>query len=150
MKKEDYQKIQQKIPTYEELDNEFEISTIDTKSHYIRAIRKRITSRIENLIEILQNFLHPEPGSFIDNYECSALNEQDRTELFELVRTLMHNYRHLQETTLKHDDNTEAETINETTKAWKEARQKAQKYLSKVKQSWKKELKTKEIVDYMG
>lgn len=153
MKKEDYDKYKEKypeLPTYEELDWEFEISEIDKNTFILRHIRRRMTNKIERLAEILQSILQPDPASFIDIYECRMYNDEDKKQIFEICRKLMQHSRNFMEVALKRDDKLEAEAIAAACKDWKENKEKVVEHIKKMKESWTKDVETKEVFRYMG
>ena len=153
MKKEDYDAYKQKypeLPDYEELDWEFEISEIDKKKFLLRHIRRSMTNKIERLAEILQSILQPDPASFIDLYECRMYNEEDKKNIFEICRKLMHHSRNFMEVALQRDDKLEAEAITAAYKNWKENKEQVIELIKKMKESWTKDMETKEVFRYMG
>ena len=153
MKKEVYEKVRKEhpeLPEYEKIDWEFEISTIEKDSFPLRRIRRKITDKLERLAEILQSILSPDPNSFVDIYECRMYNEEDKKEIFEICRKLMYQDRLFTEVALKRDDKAEAEAIASAYKLWVEHRGKAIEMVQKMKDSWQKDIETKEVFSYMG
>lgn len=153
MDKQEYDKYREKypeLPTWEEIDHEWEINDIEEKTYQLRRIRRKITDKIERLAQILQSLLQPDPNSFIDLYECRMYDEKDKQEIFEICRRMMYHSRNFMSTALKRDDAEEAKVIAQAYREWMENKENIIKHLEKLKDAWEKDVPTKEILDYMG
>ena len=62
---DDYAKLKKefKLPEYSLLDNEFEISTIETPGFLLRQIRRKIEERISSINHRIENVLHADSNS---------------------------------------------------------------------------------------
>ena len=103
--KEKYQELgkKHKLPSFEEIDKEFEISTIDKDEFLLREIRRKIDEKIELYAKFLEEILQPET-TLSNMYESKEFNEHERNEVFKLYKKLMFFYRLSMETSVGEDD----------------------------------------------
>lgn len=80
-----YKRKYKKLPKFDDLDKEFEISNIDT-TYGIREIRRRIFEKLDMYDEFLESYIEPE--GFACMVESRGFTEKDRQVLFEIYRKL--------------------------------------------------------------
>ena len=137
------------IPSFEELDSEFEISLIEHKQFMLREIRKKICERLESVIKVLDEILQPDTN--INNlYECKEFNDEEKGDIFKLYKRLMVLNRWSAKVNITHIDEEEAEFINESYKELKELKSQLVNIMEKLKESWKKDTDIQEDLGYMG
>ncbi|MBI5065306.1 hypothetical protein HZA97_03640 [Candidatus Woesearchaeota archaeon] len=114
MEKKDYEQLRKKykLPSFEVLDKEFEISDIEEKTHLLSRIRDKIIDRLEFLIKIIDRHLHPEIDSFAHAYECSCFSDEEKQELVKIYRELMKHHRSFLVADVGTDEKLTANTIN--------------------------------------
>lgn len=84
MVKEAYDKLRKQfndLPEFNLLNNEFEISSIEKEDFLLRQIRRRTTERVETILKLADEFLHPGAETFTSFYECSCFDEAEKKAL---------------------------------------------------------------------
>lgn len=153
MVKEAYNKIKKKysvLPVYNELNDEFEISSIENEEFLLREIRKKIGEKFSAFMERLATILQPESISISEFYEFRCFSNDEKTKLFNLFKELRFQYRHFTHLELLLDDKKDAEAIADSLKFWKGFRKKLLPYFAALEQCWAKEYAEKEILEYLG
>ncbi len=153
MTKEEYEKLKKKyskLPDYDKLDFEFEISSIEKPQFLLRKIKEKIEEKLEILINILSDILQPDTGSFATLYECNHFNEKEKQQILELYKKLMSLYRASLESHFILEDSTDVELIKQITDEWPGSRKQAVPILNKLKQCWHTSHQAKEILNYLG
>jgi hypothetical protein len=137
------------LPSFKELDNEFEISAIEKKEFILREIRRKITEKLELYAKLFESVLQIEPTLTTLN-EMNALSDSEKEGLYKVFRKLMILDRLSVETSIDEDDKKSAEFIQKAYNDWEELKKEILPYIKKLKESWTKETKIKEILRYVG
>ena len=139
-----------KLPSFDSLNNEFEISTIEEKDFLLREIRRKISERIENYIKLLEGVLHPAESALCDMYECGIFLEEEKNQIFVLYKNLMFFDRFSVETSIGEDDKKNSDFIKEFWSQWENIKKELLPIFKNMKESWLKELKVKTELGYLG
>lgn len=142
-----------KLPSYEELDNEFELlyfTNIIEISYVLRFVRRRINDRLSAFTSILQGFLQPNPGSPINLEESSFLDENEKKKIVILIRELMNIERMNTLLDLDFDEKKEAEFIKNAVNKWFELKKEILELLKKVKKGWESKVSEESKEPYFG
>ncbi len=154
--KESYKNLQSKLnlPTYEELDKEFELLYTHEIFEIARPlvfVRRRMYDRIGNVCGMIQGILQPNPGSPISLEESSFFSKEEKQkEFINLLKDLMYYERKASELDLDSTDEQEAKFIKELFSKWKEVKPQLKKIASKLSEGWKKEPEEKKDHSYLG
>ena len=137
------------IPSFEELDSEFEISLIEHKQFMLREIRKKICERIESIIKVLDEILQPDTN--INNlYECKEFSDEEKGDIFKLYKRLMVLNRWSAKVNITHIDADEAKFIKKSYAELNGIKTALVNLMEKLKESWKKDTDIKQDLGYMG
>ena len=152
--KEAYNKVKKKynlIPTFEQLDKEFEITLIDPdRAHFIiRDINRTICSKIHKFIDNIGPIINPSPSSVHSMIETKFFEKGELNQIFELYKNLMYLLHKAILTSLK-SEKEEAEFINEIWNKWPKLKEKMIFYMSKITEGWAKEEKEEKREEYVG
>ena len=149
--KEQYQKLakKHKLPSFNSLNNEFEIISIEETKFLFREIRRKITEKIELYVKVLDGLLHPEAG-LCELLECRVFSDEDKSEMFALYKKLMFLDRLSIESAIDEDDKKSSDFINEVWNQWDDVKKKFLPIAKKMKGSWLKDTDIKEELGYMG
>ncbi len=149
--KEQYQKLakKNKLPSYDSLNNEFEITSIEETNFLLREIRRKITEKIELYVKVLDGLLHPE-SDLCGLLECRVFSDKDKSEMFALYKKLMFLDRLSIESAIDEDDKKSSEFINQVVKQWSDIKKNFLPIIKKMKESWLKDTDIKEELGYMG
>ncbi|MBI2141809.1 hypothetical protein HYU16_05310 [Candidatus Woesearchaeota archaeon] len=148
-KKYDALRKKHKLPGFEELDAEFEISDIEPDGSVLREVRKKIADKIGHVCGTVEQVLHPETN-LADLYESRVLDEQEKKELFEMYKKLMAAERKCVELFISSDEKLDAAFIKSFSAEWKTLKPQLIKLVRKLKESWEKETDEGEAAGYMG
>lgn len=138
-----------KLPSFDSINDEFEISTIEEKAFLLREIRRKMTERIELYTKILNGLLQPE-AVLSDMYECRIFTDEEKEGIFDVYKRLMFLNRLSIDTAIDEDDKRTSKFINDVWKEWPKLKKKFSGFVKKMKDGWLKETKIKEELRYLG
>lgn len=138
------------LPTFEDLDREFHVSTIDAEAFATKEILKRMENRLDYCSSILEEVLHPSPDSIINMHEYKAFSQEDKKAIFELYKQIQYLSRAIVEALVINEESHQAELISEIHSKYPNIKQGVLTYLRKMKNSWLQEDNFKEILEYFG
>lgn len=149
-----YEKLRKKydLPKFDELNNEFEISSIKqlTKTDFpLRVIRRRITDKLAMFCNILQSLLLPNTGSAINMFEIKLFNEEDKTKIEKLLADMMFLERKSLLLDITSDEKVEAEFLRTSWKQWPRFSVEMAKIAEKMSEGWRLEEKS-DKTQYFG
>ena len=149
--KEKYQKLakQYKLPSFDSLNNEFEISTIEETEFLLREIRRKIDEKLELYAKVLEPVLQPE-ANVCDMHECKALNDEEKKIAYDIYKKIMHINRFSIETSIKEDNKKTSIFINKIWHDWDKIQKDFLNIIVKLKESWLSEGDSEEVLRYMG
>lgn len=141
---ENYNQLKTKynLPSYEELDLNFEIGLPDDKA-VLRVIRKKMSEKLEMYSKMLEEYIQPD-SNFSIFYEVKDFTEEDKKNMLSIFKKMMIFYRWSVKLNLGFSEEEDAKFINELFVFWKDVKEFISKILDKVMESWTKE-DTKEI-----
>ncbi|HSU73218.1 MAG TPA: hypothetical protein VLJ21_05215 [Candidatus Binatia bacterium] len=138
------------LPSFNELDREFEIASIEVEENALREIRHRIHDRIEFGAGILDTICQPDPNSVRSMMECSFFGDTEKRKAYELSQKLAALWRSLTEAELLNDDKSDAEFIKHAFKEWQLFKEPLVTFVRKMRDSWKGTQTSKEELGYLG
>jgi len=147
----EYEKLKQKykLPTFDELNDEFEIFDIKANSFIIREIRRRIIHKAEDFLSLLNPILNPNPNSLHSLIETKIFEKQDLEPMFDFYRKLFQ-LAHKGITASFEPEVAETAWINEVWKAWPEIKKQIAGYSKKITEGWGKVEKEVFTDKYLG
>jgi hypothetical protein len=147
----EYEKLKQKykLPTFDELNDEFEIFDIKANSFIIREIRRRIIHKAEDFLSLLNPILNPNPNSLHSLIETKIFEKQDLEPMFDFYRKLFQ-LAHKGITASFEPEAAETAWINEVWKAWPEIKKQIAGYSKKITEGWGKVEKEVFTDKYLG
>ena len=91
--KEAYGKMKHKLPDFELLDREFEVSFIDYKLKddrlLLTSIRRKINEKVIFYCRIIEGLLYPHQPNIITMMELNSFNEEEKKKVHELYKKMM-------------------------------------------------------------
>jgi hypothetical protein len=149
--KDQYQRVQKKfnLPSFEQLDQEFDIGSLEESNFPLRQIRRQISEVLETYAKLLEELMHPE-SSISGLYELKELTDADKDALFDNYRHLIRLLRYSLEIALKNSEQDDAAFINDLVKQWPLMRKSLLPLAKKLKDSWEHETAKKEDLGYLG
>ncbi|MBW2976937.1 hypothetical protein KY347_05825 [Candidatus Woesearchaeota archaeon] len=139
-----------KLPKFEELDREFEISTLEHKGFLIRNILRKIAEKLETYTEAIGNIIHPDASSLSSMHEMKFFSDEEKDGMYKLFKKLMKSNREIAALVLSADEKEEAEFLNKFFNEWESIKKELLDYITKMKESWEKETTMDEDLGYFG
>jgi len=139
-----------KLPSFSEMDNEFEISLVDTERFLLRGVIQRMTDKIEYHLALIDSILSPEASSISSIHECKYFNDEQKDELYILYKKLMDYNRRSVEISITRDEKEEAAFVRDFFAEWKKLKKEILHSVTIMRQSWNKETTTKQDLRYLG
>jgi len=136
------------LPSYERLDNEFELD-LDVSRFILRDIRRKIVDVIEKNIRILDDILNPD-SSIGSMYESQFIEDDEKLSLFELYKKLKYIERYNIEVEFKGNDESNAEFIRYAFNEWIAIKQKLKYFFVDLKKCWKENKGSSNVLEYFG
>ncbi|MBW2992589.1 hypothetical protein KY345_05210 [Candidatus Woesearchaeota archaeon] len=136
------------LPNFEDLDNEFEISAIE-EPFTLRNIRRKIIEKVEYYAKIIEELLQPETN-LINMYETRVFAENEKEDIYNILKKLMFFTRLSAETALKADEKEDVNFLANFLKEWTKLKPSLLNIISRIKDSWEKETELKEDLGYFG
>ena len=149
--KEAYSELKKKhrdLPNFDDIDSEFEISAIE-EPVLIKAVRRKITEKIDYYSGLVKDLLQPE-SDIINMYECRAFGDDEKEDVYNILKKLMFLSRLAAEVALKADEKEDALFISSSFKEWIGIKPKLLRIISKIRGSWEKDTDLKEDLGYFG
>lgn len=149
--KKEYSKLQKKykLPNFEELDKNFEVSSIENAKLLHVNIRKKIAEKIQGFCEVLEGLLHPNTD-LTSIYEDKFFSDKEKGKMFDLYKKLMVLARSALELSIEADEKEDAEFIKNINQEWKSIKEEFYKVANKLKESWEKETEAESKLEYLG
>lgn len=147
---ESLRKRQKALPAFEEIDDEFEISSLENELFLIRSIKRRMVERLEELAAMLGDILHPSAESMALMYEWRFFDPKEKKAVYRVYKRIQYFLRWFGEAQLIQNEDFDVKLMVEATKAWKELRRQSSEYAARLKEAWTKETEDKEELGYLG
>ena len=137
-----YEPLQKKygLPSYDLLNAEFEllyIANVVQIDYPLRFIRRKMSDRFGLLCSMLQAFLQPNPGSFINLRESSFFSADEKKQMQDLIRQLMEWERRSLHLDLRLQEKEDVSYIKDASASWASLKPHLDALFSKLPLSWK-------------
>ena len=151
--KEEYVKLAKKykLPSFEELEKNFQISEIeDSKSrNLLISIRKKMCEKLNYFMEILKNIVQPDSDSVV-LYEASAFSRDEKAQIFNLFKKFMLIKRESLGLDIESCDEEEAKFISKLYNEWNADKKFLLNVVKRMKEAWLKNGSSNEQLGYLG
>ncbi len=138
-----------RLPSFDELDSEFEIGKIDDGTFLLRELRRKVADKIGEAGAIVEEVLQPD-ANLAGLYESRVFDEAEKKALFEIFKKLMTYNRMAMELSIKNSEKEDAEFIKSIHTEWKALSPQLLKFIRQLRESWGKESEEAEKLRYMG
>lgn len=141
-----------KLPAYEGLNQDFEISTVEDTDFLLRNIRTKISEKMEFCIKLLASILQPEQN-ITDLQECKMFNDEQKKKIYLLYKNLMAAMRFAGVLSMSSTEKEEAAFLAAFYAEWSVKngyRDQLKNVLQTLKDSWTKETDVEAEPGYMG
>lgn len=139
------------LPSYKELDEEFEIRAIDLPKSgiLIKALIRTINTKLALFLNYLEPVLNTPPQSLHSLIEIKNTSNEDKKEMYIFYKRLAKLFHENCIIELK-DERTIARQINKIWKEWPQIKQKQIALLEKISDAWAKEDEEETKTEYTG
>ena len=150
--KKHYEELKKKhsLPDYKSMDNDFEISKIDDTNFLLREISRKIIEKVEVFSGVLGFIVQPDTSSLADMHECGFFSETEKKKIFDLFKVLMTIDRTALELSIKNDEKELAKFIKDVHSKWGNIKKDVVDIVTKLKETWGREVDYKEDLGYLG
>ena len=137
-----------KLPEMEELQRTFGIGKIEEEP-ILAEIIKKIDDKVELFVKTIYRLMQPD--TFIsDMHESGAFTEAEKKSMFDLYKKLMMVHDNALILEIDQDEKAEAAFIRDMHMKWKDLRKEMVSIVTKMRDSWKKDVDLKEDIGYLG
>ena len=140
-----------RLPKFEDIEFEFELSDLEETNFLMRAIIRRMEEKLDFYSTMLEEVLQPETSNLYAMHETKFFDDDEKKRMYELYTRLMNFNRQSIEVSLEHNESSEADFINSLFEEWKSLKQELLRFVRNMMASWKaEEADTKEDLGYLG
>jgi|TARA_B100000315_G_scaffold75934_1_gene69464 hypothetical protein len=139
-----------KLPKFREIDEEFEISSLESPKFLIRIILRKIAEKLEFYIDVIGNLVQPDASSLSSMYEVRYFSDDEKNDMHNLFKKLMKVDRNILGVMLKNDEKQQAEFLNKFFNNWSDTKKELLKFIEKMEDSWEKQSTIEEDTAYFG
>ena len=139
-----------KLPKFNEIDSEFEISNLENARFLIKNILRRIEEKLEFYIEVIGNLVHPDASSLSTMYEVRYFSDDEKNDVYMLFKKLMKANRSIIELVLVSDEKKQTDFLKGFLNEWQDMKKELINHIGKMKDSWEKESTIEEDLGYFG
>ena len=137
------------LPEFNKFDSDFDIGGIDDDPNS-KTIIVKIYDKVEFYIGLLSELLQPDASNIYSLHETRFFDDNEKKEIYKLYCRLMGYHRKCIELTLKNSEKENIEFISSIFKEWQEIKQNLIGVITKMKDSWSKEIDMEERLEYLG
>ena len=138
-----------KLPGFDEIDLEFEISSLESTDFLLGEIRKKISEKVRDVCGLVEEVLQPDTN-LASLYESRIFDEHEKLRIFELYKKLMVANRKAAELYIRNDEKLDAAFIRDFSREWTEIKPELVDFVRKLRESWEKDTEEGENAGYMG
>lgn len=148
----EYGKLKSKfsLPSYKDLNNEFELSVLSEGDFLLRSMRRKMCEKIEDFCNILEGFIHPHSASLANFYELKFVDDDEKEKISRIFKKFMILRRKNLRFDLEPKEKDEAKFINEIYKEWLVTKKELLNLVNIIEDGWTKEEETKTNEGYFG
>ena len=139
-----------KLPKFNEIDSEFEISNLESARILIKNILRRIEEKLEFYIEVIGNLVHPDASSLSTMYEVRYFSDDEKNDVYMQFKKLMKANRSIIELVLVSDEKKQTDFLKGFLNEWQDMKKELISHIGKMKDSREKESTIEEDLGYFG
>ncbi|MAE42682.1 hypothetical protein CMO93_02835 [Candidatus Woesearchaeota archaeon] len=139
-----------KLPKFKELDEEFEISSLENTNFLLSNILRKVGEKIEFYANLINDLLQPDTSSLSSMHEIRFFADKEKNNIYDLFKRLMKVHRNAIVLALEHDGKNQAKFLNDFLIEWLNIKKQLLVYVGKMKDSWDKETTMEENLGYFG
>ena len=137
------------LPEFNDINNEFEIATIEKPDFLLREIIRKITEKLDGFSTLIEELMQGDT-KMSNIYEWKTMDDEMKKNVLEIYKNIMKKIRSALELSLDHSEEKEAAFVKELFDNWAALKPKLKKFVSGLKETWKKDIDITEKLEYMG
>lgn len=139
-----------KLPNYKEINQVFEISTLENADFLLRNIIGKILEKINYYTKFLEEFLQPDAASLSGMHEIRFFTDDEKQKIYVLYKKLMMLGRKSAVIDIIQNQEKEAEFINLSINEWMNIKDELLIFIKKIEECWGKEKNLENDLGYLG
>ena len=140
-----------KLPDFNELNKELEITSIEETDFLLRAITRKASEKLDFYASLIEEMLQPDTSNLYSMHEARFFTQDEKNSMNELYARMMKLARESIEMSLDNTEENEAKFISLFFSEWKAIKHQLIIYVRKMKSSWNEKTDSEEeTVGYMG
>ena len=151
--KKEYDKLKSQygLPSYDEINKEFEISAIDVDkvNSVMRAILRVMCNRMGLYLNYIEPVISPNPQGMHAFVEVENTTNDEKKDLFSFYKSLSYKYHKAYSLELVEDEKAVVNEVKKILRDWKEVKENFRKLSKVITKSWERE-REKEKVETIG
>jgi len=136
------------LPSFEEIDREFDMTEMPQAQLVLRNVRKKIIEKINFLKEFMEDILQPE-ANLPSLIECKSFTDKQKDDMYNTYKKVMQLMRKGVAAVALETDAKDAEFIKYAYKEWQPLKKEIAGYAEVAQECWHKEEK-EEKESYLG
>jgi hypothetical protein len=137
-----------KLPEYNKINSEFEISTLEASEFILRDIRTQMTDKLSDFAKIIEGIITAD--SFTSLHEIKSFLPKDKKDAFDIFGRIMLINRKAVSLRVDENDKENSHFIVETFREWQEIKEILSPLLNKIEDAWKEDNTKKQKLEYFG
>jgi hypothetical protein len=148
----EYSKISKKykLPKFKDINEEFEISSLEDKNFLLRNILRKIIEKLEFYVDLLGNLLQPDAASLSSMHELRFFTDEDKSAMYKLFKRMMKANRNIIELVLENDEKVQADFLKNFFTEWVNMKKELLTLVKKMRDSWDRDTSIEEHLGYFG
>ena len=142
--KEEYEKLRHKLPDFNKLNMEFEISRGENdykKEFLLRDVRRKINDKVIFLCRIIEGLLFPTHANIISMHESKLFDEVTKKKVLNIYKQLMIFERESLKLDVMPDEESDVKYINDVFSKLLEYKKDMKDIINIMQDAWRKEEK---------
>ena len=143
-----YKKKYPKLPSFEDIDNEFGISLYDFKEEAInlfpRQLRRRVHEKMVYYCRVIEAAIYPTSSSPVVLYECNQISKEKKEQLAKLYKKIMDIERYNMELNIESIEEKEMDYIEKAYAKAMEFKPALKELASIMRKAWSNNTEEKE------
>lgn len=137
--RKEYEKIRKKydLPSFNELDSEFELRKLDIDGFIIRELRRAIIHKIQNFADWLSPILNPHPDSLHSAIETKIFEKQEISDMLKFYKKLGY-FIHISLVASLKSEEEEVKFIKNVLNEWPGIKGTITNYVERISEGWAK------------
>jgi len=127
------------LPSFNKLNQEFEISSIEKPDFLLRNIRRKMHEKLEFFSKTVESIIHPSGESIVSSYESDFFSDEEKNSLVSLHKKLLIFERRSSLLDIESSEENEAIFINDLFNEWNNLKSSLKNVLNKLITGWTNE-----------